>query len=75
MKLKQIKLKEFMNIAKNKPKESSNEEEKNVDAAFNDLARDPENKSRAATVRQTFNLNCHLKEYIYMAIKEYDKNG
>ena len=71
--LKQMTLKEFMNNSKNKPKEKSNERELKDEAACNDLAQEPDEKSRPATVRETFNLKCHLKEYIHTAIKDNDQ--
>ena len=73
--MKQMTLKEFMSISKNKPKKNTDDNELEDKEAFNKWTPDPNDKSRAATMREMFNLNCHVKEYTQMAIKKMVKNG
>ena len=72
--LKQMMLKEFMTISKNKPKENPDEHELEEKAAFNKWTQDPNDISRPATMREMFHLNLHMKKYIYLAIKKTTKN-
>ena len=66
--MKQTTLKEFMEISKKKEVEKEKEEE--VDKAFKDWDKDPEDTSRAATMRETFYEFCHMKEFVHQVIKE-----
>ena len=63
-------LKEFMSISKNKPIQNLDENELEDEASFNEWNQDPNDKSRPATMRGMFNMNCQIQEYIHMAIKE-----
>ena len=69
--MKQTTMKEFMEIAKKKELEKEKEEE--VDKAFKDSDKDPEDTSRAATIRETIYKFCHIKEFVHQAPKENDQ--
>ena len=62
-----------MSISKNKPKEDKDNKELRDEAAFDEWTQDPNDKTRAATMRELLNLHCHVKEYIHMVIKENEK--
>ena len=56
-----------------KKKEAEKEKEDEVDQAIKDWGKDPEDSSRLATVRETFDQICHIKEFIHQALKEDDQ--
>ena len=69
--MKQTTLREFISIAKKKEIEKQKEDE--VEDAFSDWAKDTEDNSRPATVRETFYEFCHMKEFIHQVITENDQ--
>ena len=68
--LKQIKMKEFMMKSKKKTETETTSNEQRMENNKNILDWNKEDdKSRPATTREMFNMNCHIQEYIHMAKK------
>ena len=67
-KMKQPSLKEFLQFAKLKIDEKENEKMEEEEFA----ARNPEDKSREASIMEVFYGICHIKEHIHSVVKAND---
>ena len=68
--MKQSSLKEFLEFAKMKNENKDNE--KFAEGETSDVEKNPDDKSREATIMEVFYGFCHMKEYIHDVVKAKD---
>ena len=68
--MKQPSIKEFLEFAKMKNENKDNE--KFAEEEKSEVEKNPDNKSREATIMEVFNGICHVKEYIHSIVKAND---